>query len=55
MTTAPLIVVDAPHLLYRGFFALPDSIKGPDGHPVNALLGSVTRRCTASSATSRAP
>jgi 5'-3' exonuclease len=43
MTTAPLIVVDAPHLLYRGFFALPDSIKGPDGNPVNALLGSVNQ------------
>ncbi len=35
----PLLVVDAPFLLYRSFFALPDSIKGADGHPVNALLG----------------
>jgi DNA polymerase-1 len=26
-------------MLYRAFFALPDSIKGPDGRPVNALLG----------------
>ena len=43
MTTAPLIVVDAPHLLYRGFFALPDSIKGADGQPVNALLGSANQ------------
>jgi DNA polymerase-1 len=32
--------VDAPLLLYRAFFAMPDSIKGADGHPVNALLGS---------------
>src|SRR5919204_138393 len=39
----PLLVTDAPHLLYRGFFALPDSIKGTDGHPVNALLGSVNQ------------
>ncbi len=39
----PLLVTDAPHLLYRGFFALPDSIKGADGHPVNALLGSVNQ------------
>jgi DNA polymerase-1 len=43
MTTAPLLVVDTPHLLYRGFFALPDSIKGADGQPVNALLGSVNQ------------
>jgi DNA polymerase-1 len=37
----PLLVVDAPYLLYRAFFALPDKIKGADGKPVNALLGSV--------------
>ncbi len=37
----PLAVVDAPYLLYRSFFALPDSIKGADGRPVNALLGAV--------------
>jgi 5'-3' exonuclease len=36
---APLLVVDAPSLLYRAFFALPSSIKGADGKPVNALLG----------------
>ncbi|HYV15536.1 MAG TPA: 5'-3' exonuclease [Conexibacter sp.] len=36
---APLLVVDAPSLLYRAFFALPDSITGADGTPVNALLG----------------
>ncbi|WP_205696350.1 5'-3' exonuclease [Conexibacter sp. SYSU D00693] len=35
----PLLAVDAPSLLYRAFFALPDSIKGPDGRPRNALLG----------------
>ncbi len=35
----PLLAVDAPSLLYRAFFALPDSIKGADGKPVNALLG----------------
>ena len=35
----PLLVVDSPSLLYRAFFALPDSIKGADGMPVNALLG----------------
>ncbi|WP_187369198.1 5'-3' exonuclease [Baekduia soli] len=36
---APLLVVDAPSLLYRAFFALPKSITGADGRPVNALLG----------------
>jgi DNA polymerase-1 len=36
---APLLAVDAPSLLYRAWFALPDSIKGLDGMPVNALLG----------------
>ena len=36
----PLLLVDAPYLLYRAFFALPDTIKGADGRPVNALLGS---------------
>jgi 5'-3' exonuclease len=35
----PLLVVDAPSLLYRSFFALPKSIKGRNGEPVNALLG----------------
>jgi 5'-3' exonuclease len=36
---APLLAVDGPSLLYRAFFALPDSITDDDGHPVNALLG----------------
>ena len=35
----PLLAVDAPFLLYRSFFALPDSIRGADGRSVNALLG----------------
>ncbi|MEX0972037.1 MAG: 5'-3' exonuclease [Solirubrobacterales bacterium] len=35
----PLLVVDTPSMLFRAFYALPDSIKGPDGRPVNALLG----------------
>jgi 5'-3' exonuclease len=37
----PLLVVDAPFLLFRSFFALPDSIRGADEHQVNALLGAV--------------
>jgi DNA polymerase-1 len=35
----PLLAVDAPSLLYRAFFALPESIKDGQGRPVNALLG----------------
>ena len=35
----PLLVVDGPFLLYRSFFALPESIKGVDGRPIGALLG----------------
>ena len=37
--SGPLLTVDAPSLLYRAYFALPSSIKGTDGRPVNALLG----------------
>jgi 5'-3' exonuclease len=35
----PLLTIDGPFVLYRSFFALPESITGVDGHPVNALLG----------------
>jgi DNA polymerase-1 len=37
----PLLVVDAPSLLFRAYYALPGSIKDGEGRPVNALLGSV--------------
>lgn len=37
----PLLLVDTPYLLYRAFYGLPDKIKGADGRPVNALLGTV--------------
>jgi 5'-3' exonuclease len=36
---APLLAVDAPSMLFRAFYALPSKIVGPDGKPVNALLG----------------
>jgi 5'-3' exonuclease len=36
---APLLVVDTPSMLFRAFYALPSKIVGPDGRPVNALLG----------------
>jgi DNA polymerase-1 len=35
----PLLAVDAPSMLYRSFYALPRTIVGSDGAPVNALLG----------------
>lgn len=37
--TAPLLVVDAPSMLFRAFHALPTKITDPEGNPVNALLG----------------
>ncbi|HET9185364.1 MAG TPA: 5'-3' exonuclease [Solirubrobacterales bacterium] len=37
--TAPLLAVDAPSMLFRAFYALPSKIVGPEGEPVNALLG----------------
>jgi DNA polymerase-1 len=39
LTAGPLLAVDAPSLMFRAWFALPDSITDGDGHPVNALLG----------------
>ncbi len=39
--SAPLLIADVPWLLYRSFFALPKSIVGAGGEPVNALLGTV--------------
>ncbi len=39
----PLLVIDGPAVLYRAFFGLPDSITDDDGHPINALLGSVNQ------------
>jgi DNA polymerase-1 len=35
----PLLAIDGPFVLYRSFFALPDSITGAADRPVNALLG----------------
>jgi 5'-3' exonuclease len=37
----PLLAIDGPFVLYRSFYALPDSITDGEGHPVNALLGAV--------------
>jgi 5'-3' exonuclease len=39
MPAGPLLAVDAPSMLFRAFYALPDSIEDGSGQPVNALLG----------------
>jgi DNA polymerase-1 len=39
MTPRPLLAIDRPNLLFRSWFALPDSITDQEGQPVNALLG----------------
>jgi DNA polymerase-1 len=41
MTDRPLLVVDAPSLLYRAFYALPKTITDGSGQSVNALLGAL--------------
>lgn len=35
----PLLAIDGPFVLYRSFYALPDSITDAEDRPVNALLG----------------
>jgi 5'-3' exonuclease len=37
--SGPLLAIDGPFVLYRSFFALPESITGVDDHPIGALLG----------------
>ena len=39
-SSQPLLAVDTPSMLFRAFYALPSTIVGSDGRPVNALLGS---------------
>jgi 5'-3' exonuclease len=47
---APLLIADVPWLLYRAYFALPKSIRGSGGRPVNALLGTVNALLAATEA-----
>lgn len=35
----PALLLDSASLYYRSYFALPESIVGPDGQPVNAVRG----------------
>jgi 5'-3' exonuclease len=37
--TAPLALLDSASLYFRAFFGVPDSVKSPDGMPVNAVRG----------------
>jgi 5'-3' exonuclease len=47
----PVLALDTPWLLYRSYFGVPRSIKGVDGTPVNALLGTVNTILTLVEAT----
>lgn len=39
MTDELTLLVDAPSLIYRAFFSTPNSVKAPDGTPINAAHG----------------
>jgi 5'-3' exonuclease len=39
MSQGPVLVLDSASLYYRAFYALPDSMKAPDGRPHQALRG----------------
>lgn len=39
MSDRPLLVLDSASLYYRSYFALPESMVAPDGHPHNAVRG----------------
>jgi 5'-3' exonuclease len=40
-TPERLMVLDTPTLYFRAFFGVPDSIRSPDGMPVNAVRGTL--------------
>lgn len=37
--TGPLLLLDSASLYFRSFFGVPDSVRAPDGTPVNAVRG----------------
>jgi 5'-3' exonuclease len=39
VSDGPTLLVDASSLLYRAFFSTPDSVRAPDGSPINAAHG----------------
>ena len=49
VTRGPLLCLDSASLYYRAYYALPESMTAPDGHPHNAVRGfldTVTRLVT---------
>lgn len=38
-TTHPVLLLDGASLWFRSYFGVPDSIRSPDGRPVNAVRG----------------
>lgn len=38
-STRPLLLLDTASLYFRAFFGVPDSVRAPDGTPVNAVRG----------------
>ncbi|HEY8722017.1 5'-3' exonuclease, partial [Pengzhenrongella sp.] len=50
---SPLLLLDTASLYFRAFFGIPDSIRSPDGLPVNAVRGLLDM--TARLVTSRHP
>lgn len=39
MSAAPTLLLDSPSLVYRAYFALPNSIRSPAGKAINAVRG----------------
>ena len=38
---AKLMLLDSPALWYRAFYGVPDTVRSPQGEPVNAVRGFV--------------
>ena len=38
MSAAPVLLLDSPSLVYRAYFALPNSIRSPAGKAINAVV-----------------
>lgn len=39
MDAGPVLLLDSASLYYRSYYALPESMQAPDGHPHNAIRG----------------
>ena len=37
--TPRMLLIDGHGLVYRGYYALPDTLTAPDGVPTNAIVG----------------